>query len=64
MFAIGLFENGSAVARNHGRQNENVTSEAHNSAARELVLRCLVGNLRLDGEGFILRPACLPHSMW
>ena len=36
MFAIGLFENGSAVARNHGRQNENVTSEAHNAAAREL----------------------------
>ena len=36
MFAIGLFENGSAVARNHGRQNENVTSEAHNQAAREL----------------------------
>ena len=36
MFAIGLFENGSAVARNHGRQNANVTSEAHNTAAREL----------------------------
>ena len=51
MFAIGLFENNSVVARNHGQQNANVTSEAHNEVARELAVASTV---LLKNEGAVL----------
>lgn len=51
MFAIGLFENGSAVARNHGQQNVNVTSQAHNDVARELATASTV---LLKNQGAVL----------